>query len=179
MECEQFPLKRTAEREAEYYIRVNEWRHMHSIPHEVYVRVFVLPRRPHPEVGEAAPDLAPDAGSEHEEDARDGTPDPEERVQPEKPSNGERKERYSRDWQKPQYIDFRSPMLVNLFGRMTRSLKSVRTLSACATPSISSGRRTRGITSNRVWILRLTAVALCAPKCGNAAMPSPMRGPSR
>jgi hypothetical protein len=88
----QFPRLPAAEPASDYFVRVHEWRTTLGMPAHVYVRVF-----PH------TPPESPGPGAESGP-APSGT----------RPSAS----RESRDYRKPQFIDFESPMLVALFSRI-------------------------------------------------------------
>lgn len=114
-----FPGRLAGESAADYFVRINEWRIGHGIPDEVFARLDLQRRMADP------PPLAEKPLTEETEEKFEPQakvdPDLEAPENPELAAharNGKRQARYSRDWRKPQYIDFRSPMLVNLFGRL-------------------------------------------------------------
>lgn len=130
-----FPLRALGETAPDYFLRVNEWRHQWDIPHEVFVRV---------DIQRSQPSATPPRPM-HGAPAADGNDDPAELqgveeadgLEPElEPPGGlmaansgvrtAQVARYSRDWRKPQYVDFRSPMLVGLFARLTRTLRDCK-----------------------------------------------------
>jgi hypothetical protein len=128
-----FPTQGSAESGADYFYRVNVWRLAFGIPEQVYVRIKPLSA---PESSDHAsgangkpvattPDAPPDALPN---DDWTGEADPE----PESGAAGSaapapngaakaspaRAAQASRDYIKPQYIDFANPLLVALFARM-------------------------------------------------------------
>jgi hypothetical protein len=145
-----FPVQRPNESATDYFIRVNRWRTTKGMPREIYVRIRPLPvtTRPaeqHPVNGELSPgakpqDAAPDATMLAElanpdqpvpdddqgsgEDAvRSESPATE--AGPQQAANLRRApEGFSRDWWKPQYIDFESPLLLKLFARLPAGLQN-------------------------------------------------------
>jgi hypothetical protein len=127
-----FPERREQETDVAYFARVNRWRREHDIPAEVYVRLRPLP--PTDENGEEPPADEEEPVEEETRDApADGTPGAEAvqengepgakeeapEAQEDEPANQTRR---SRDYRKPQYIDFQNPLLVNLFGKLTVNL---------------------------------------------------------
>ena len=136
-----FPATLQNEAPEDYFIRVNRWRREHGIPEEVFVRIRPLPmpmNRPAPQQaappekaaanGQDAP--AEQAAAVPEADAAQGRAEAPEAQQPPTPppSPVPRPQAHkpqtagSRDFFKPQYIDFNNPLLVGLFGKMTVNL---------------------------------------------------------
>ena len=124
-------------------MRVNRWRHQHGIPDEVFVRIYPLasksaaqkkttpdgpeaettqgatgPAEAPPQPAEPAAAAAPPDTPPTEEAATPAAEDPARPPAPKPFTKG------SRDLYKPQYIDFRNPLLVGLFGKMTTNLKT-------------------------------------------------------
>lgn len=91
-----FPRRTPDEAPCDYFLRVSHWRVEHGLPREGYVRVRPLP----------SPDARPAPGESPEETA------------PEKPHTAG-----SRDLHKPQYVDFASPLLLNLLERTVAGLR--------------------------------------------------------
>ena len=170
---EQFPARLPAERDSDYFIRVNQWRIGHGIPEQVYMKIQPLPlvvaatvpaqqggeqAQPAEEDGSdqselaASPDAEPsevmgdDAIAEHDMwssdddaavDGADVELDAPESAKATVVSVGENhragaspdavkkaapRPRGSRDWYKPQFIDFGSPLLVKLFAQVPLAL---------------------------------------------------------
>ncbi len=123
-----FPVRSADESSFDYFLRVNRWRKTHGIPCEVFVRISPLPHRAPQVVEGALPEVLPDKAHEHNEAAAPEaaeSPTPEEAPPPGQGPNGPSRKRrtaVSRDLHKPQYIDFSSPLLVGLFGKMTVNL---------------------------------------------------------
>ncbi len=131
------PQLRPEESSASFFLRVNRWRAEHDIPERVYLKVH--PARP-PVAGSAPgqqgePESRPssDEGeATQREDAPHGHVPPPETASPAHKGEPEGREnrrllernatRSSRDHQKPQFIDFTSPLLVELFGRVGSAL---------------------------------------------------------
>jgi hypothetical protein len=120
------PMVEPGESPADYFVRVNRWRYGHGIPTSVYVRVFPMPAAPATEAGtldSGAPpteanstaDDAPGADDSDRADGVDGSAA--------SASASAQPSRKSRDYCKPQFIDFSSPLLVALFGRLPVGLK--------------------------------------------------------
>jgi hypothetical protein len=98
-----FPRVAKNESPASYFLRVQRWRIEHGIPSQVYVRVIPQPGR-RPEMKDA-PVATP-------ADTTERSPSENIPVQA----------RPSRDFYKPQFIDFDSPLLAALFGRLSGAL---------------------------------------------------------
>lgn len=104
------------ETDFEFFIRVNKWRNENGIPDEVYVRIRPLPLRA---ANVNQPEVKTEEVKENQEENK-----PEEKNEAQ-PANGKAKpNKISRDYYKPQYIDFFNPLLVDLFGKMTVGLKN-------------------------------------------------------
>jgi hypothetical protein len=102
-----FPFQNDAH-EVDYFVSVNRWRRDNGIPEEVYARVAGAG----PEAAVPLPiDARPPNEDESTNKVRHMRPGPEYR---------------GGDWQKPQYINFSSPLLVNLFARLPGPLRSFR-----------------------------------------------------
>ena len=145
-----FPRRAPAESDAMYFLRANQWREALGIPERVYLRVHPISRasESRSSVGARAARAETEA---HECDGRDAdddathpataAPAPTRRgTNHERPlaaegahAEGERRTtaadgrqtrraRY-RDWRKPQFIDFGSPLLVKLFGQIPAALE--------------------------------------------------------
>jgi hypothetical protein len=162
------PVVEPGESPADYFVRVNRWRHGHGIPTSVYVRVFPRPAAPAPNAGAPdagappteARDIADDASDSDGADGADGIDDadgvdgpdgagvaataesvraehiaheveaaasvderPSAPPAPAAAATSAQPSRKSRDYYKPQFIDFSSPLLVALFGRLPTGLK--------------------------------------------------------
>ena len=122
-----FPRPEPGESDLAFFMRVDQWRVVHGIPTEVYVRVNPIVAPPTAKEG-AGPELAaipvPDAedgGDDAQPDRR--APDGRTAEQPKvSPAGTAVRSRPSRDYAKPQYIDFSNPLLVDLFGRLPGGL---------------------------------------------------------
>jgi hypothetical protein len=149
-----FPQRRADEGAADFFIRANRWRAEAGIPETTYLRIIPLPeprpQKPGETPAEAAPE-PPAAGEipgyeeapvvaeaepegeavaeEHEagpaaaEGAAEGAPAAEgaQRLGLE---DKKRRTQPSRDFFKPQFIDFGNPLLVGLLGKMGTGLKA-------------------------------------------------------
>ncbi|MEJ2298905.1 MAG: lantibiotic dehydratase [Woeseiaceae bacterium] len=127
---EAFPTTQPKESPSDHFLRVNRWRVEHGIPEEVYVRIRPVRRQP-PAVPLKAPTSAattPTAKTTQPDDSAADEPSwsnsppavgstKNHRTQPTKRDAGRPRTQPSRDLQKPQFIDFRNPLLVGLFGR--------------------------------------------------------------
>ena len=140
-----FPQKDDNESDLDFFLRVQRWRSEHDLPSEVYVRIH--PRRARSsqpqEAGEKAEEgtgnEAAEAGDGAAENAAAASPDAEHVEQGEEADDGaeedadaneksaqaaKKRTAVSRDYRKPQYIDFENPLLVGLFGRMIGRLEA-------------------------------------------------------
>ena len=128
-----FPVRRQRDESPwQYFRRVNTWRTAHGIPERVYVRVRPLPSRQATANAAQPPAEAAD-GAAHVEEAmerhgvaerpagQDDVVEAAESPAP-KPAGAAAPLRYSRDFLKPQYIDFSSPLLVRVFEKITGSM---------------------------------------------------------
>lgn len=131
----------TSETNGEYLARLTEWRIKYNIPDEVYVRIQPLPVTKNTEAKEETKneknDSAPENKNEKETEVKkeaevkDEAADKEkqetnkeqqnEKTQEKKSVN---KQKFSRDFQKPQYINFNNPLLINLFKKLAVNLKN-------------------------------------------------------
>lgn len=122
-----FPSKRVGEESWKYFLRINGWRAEHGIPEKVYVKVLPGPSAPlstldfvEPAADSTAEDNpgparieADEPGGAKSDSASGAVP------------SGQVAERHRvRDSRKPQYIDFASPALVALFGKLALNLDS-------------------------------------------------------
>lgn len=133
---ELFPRQARHEEDATYFLRVQRWRIGHGIPEQIYFRIRpASTRRPQPvEAAEVAatPDLDQDEVAPDEDDgaANLSMIEPSKSVEQPEGANppvsklSAESQRASRDFLKPQFIDFGSPLLVKLFahapGRLER-----------------------------------------------------------
>jgi hypothetical protein len=159
---ELYPVKQPRETGADVFERVWRWRHLHGIPERAYVRIAPKPVSPNvasPNPGAAAPatpvadaaektqEFLPTESEtdetldvETEADARAETP----AAAPAgaaaasgtKPANPPAPPRQSRDYGKPQFIDFTSPMLVALFVRLPQGVAAFDALIEEAYPDV-------------------------------------------
>ncbi len=137
------PRPTAAEADADYLLRVDRWRRAHGIPVEVYVRV--IPESAAEATGPLAAGLAVvgaadratesmTCGAGHNDSVtvsfgpNNTTSGGSAVDRPPPPASASPAGTYrgtgrpSRDWGKPQYIDFHNPLLVTLFGHMPGSL---------------------------------------------------------
>lgn len=139
-----FPQRGADESAADFFLRVQRWRAAQGIPESVYVRINPLPEPQPRKEGEASPAEgeaeaapaaeaevpgygAPEAHEEAEEPAEEAAPAAEGAAAGEgdaakKPAAP--RTAVSRDFHKPQFMDFGSPLLVGLLGKMAATLKS-------------------------------------------------------
>jgi len=131
------PVPQPAETDAQYFLRVEAWREENGIPARVYARV-----RPLAFVDEAktaspvaAPDLeALEGQAVNIEEPADADsviaaapapePDDNSRESNPRPVTAGRRPKPSRDFQKPQFIDFYNPLLLNLFSHLPGALRN-------------------------------------------------------
>ncbi|HSN88129.1 MAG TPA: lantibiotic dehydratase, partial [Thermoanaerobaculia bacterium] len=92
-----FPGRDRQESEAGYFLRIQRWREELDLPEEVFVRIVDLGERRVPP--EKIPGQMPPGRMAH------------------------RKPGFRDHLGKPQYIDFRNPLLIDLFSRMTENLE--------------------------------------------------------
>lgn len=126
----QFPVQREGESSAEYFLRVNKWRIDHGIPAEVYATVGIVKqsrRASSDDDGYEVEDAEDPAHSQAEEVV--AVPDAVPSLGPllDKTSPQARaaaRKRGSKDWRKPQYICFLSPLLLSLFSRLPGALQT-------------------------------------------------------
>lgn len=129
-----FPALLNGESDFDYFIRVNRWRIDNNMPEEVFVKINPLPRNKPVTAQNVVVQKQEAVIKENtegdnkeivEEKSENKTP-PEEQ----KKENGKTVEpakkpiKFSRDYYKPQYISFNSPLLVNLFGKLTVNLEN-------------------------------------------------------
>jgi hypothetical protein len=125
-----FPIKHAREDDVGYFIRANAWRHEHGVPTQVYVRVIPLATKAIVATGDDGTDdtlrdhvvATPiDAGETFEvsDEVLEGglAFDVSE-------AKATSVKMPSHDYIKPQFIDFHSPLLVDLFGRIASTLPS-------------------------------------------------------
>jgi hypothetical protein len=125
-----FPERGGQESDVEYYIRVNRWRCKHNIPEEVYVCLRPLSptddkkeessRQTEGTLAEQLHGSPPNADTSSEKDQENEVKSKKkEEVSGSQEEHGQNQTEHSRDYRKPQYIDFSNPLLVNLFGKIT------------------------------------------------------------
>ena len=117
-----FPQRRPDEGAVDFFLRANRWRGEHGIPDVAYLRMIPLPAQRRRTEGERAPEEPPAApagipgydapAAEAEAPPTDGEARPE-----------DRRTRPSRDYYKPQFIDFGSPLLVGVLGKAAAGLE--------------------------------------------------------
>lgn len=132
------PQMNVDETDFEYFVRVNKWRTENNIPDEVYVRIRPLllpgsntnqPVKQNNEEMKQNQNMQNQADQNQKELNSDEKQSELENKNDEKkeglPDNGKAKQnKFSRDYYKPQYIDFFNPLLANLFGKITVGLKN-------------------------------------------------------
>ena len=136
-----FPSINNNENDVDYFIRVNKWRIENNIPEEIYIKIHPLPlpqQPPKTEKTENKTEEKKDEAGETKTEAvekKDEQKDPEVKSEAVEKNDAELKTqtqenvqkkttKMSRDFYKPQYIDFLNPLLVNLFGKLTVNLKN-------------------------------------------------------
>jgi hypothetical protein len=119
-----FPGRSSGESDSRYFARLNVWRHKLGVPEQVYVRVT-----PHaPRSTSTAPHAAAQQVVKQDGDVGQQGADAAghaDAASPNRTPNGINSvplQRPSRDYAKPQYIDFASPVLVDLFSRLPATL---------------------------------------------------------
>ena len=137
---ERFPIKGRKESDADYFVRVLDWRRALGLPEEVFLRIQPLPPMPKTPAQTEAKGEAP-------REAAAGTGDPEATATEAPPSDEATTEKNATErtatektagdgsadkpnpaprlrshLYKPQYVDFRNPLLVDLFSRATENL---------------------------------------------------------
>ncbi len=137
-----FPEINNNESASEYFLRLTEWREENNIPEEVYVKIKPLPmQKPqnktnakHDEKTRLVNDKADkvnraikqEMGNESEEkdqySIKDDNDNSEKSNTIFKERNKNKQIKRSRDFYKPQYINFLNPLYVNLFGKLTVNL---------------------------------------------------------
>lgn len=141
-----YPVMRRGELKADYFIRLNEWRIKNGIPDKVYIRVKPLPLKHNVEQKNngndvdktnqnkktvdkpAVPLNANDENAIKENGALEinTKPNDNENTKAAVPINGKKKEvqKYSKDFYKPQYIDFLNPLFLGLATKIMGNLKN-------------------------------------------------------
>ncbi|PIQ09555.1 MAG: hypothetical protein COW71_05855 [Ignavibacteriales bacterium CG18_big_fil_WC_8_21_14_2_50_31_20] len=134
-----FPAFQQNEEDYNYFIRINRWIKQHNIPAEVYIKITVLPIKRESLKDDDKNKTTNEKSSEETTEIKDIENNDKttiennyienEEINKFKP-NGieaikkEKQNKMSRDLNKPQYIDFRNPLLVNLFGKITVNLSN-------------------------------------------------------
>ncbi len=122
----EFPAIRQNENDVDYFIRINRWTRDNKIPEEVYAKINVIQAKEQLVNGNDEIEQSQES-SELLTNKKEETTEiikSEKEVEKKNPEDKEKRKKYSRDHYKPQYIDFRNPLLVNLFGRITVNLKN-------------------------------------------------------
>lgn len=141
-----FPQIKNDESDFDFFIRVNQWINDNGMPDDVYVRIRPLP--PQNSHRETEQKLDPAINNEitkkdivveniNSNNEREvirnekiteinevKTKTNKETVNQQQANNNKTQNKISRDYYKPQYIDFSNPLLMNLFGKMTVGLKN-------------------------------------------------------
>ncbi|MBB4636439.1 lantibiotic dehydratase [Longimicrobium terrae] len=136
-----FPQRRPEESGADFFLRANRWRAEQGIPETAYLRMQPLPDpKPAQPGAPAQPEPAADAAAEipgYEGHAEEEVADPVEEAG-EEPAAAEgqapdaaaqaaaakKVTQPSRDFYKPQFVDFGNPLVVALLGRVATGLKN-------------------------------------------------------
>lgn len=146
-----FPQRRADESAADFFIRANRWRAEHGIPETSYLRVMPV-NDPRPQAGqpaeqaegtpaEAAAEIPGYEGAAPEAHDEEHEPEAAEAAAPEAPEGeadtpvdpaeaaakaaeaAKKRTQPSKDFFKPQFMDFGNPLLVGLLGRIATGLK--------------------------------------------------------
>jgi hypothetical protein len=128
-----FPKRAANETDGDYFLRLHRWRREHAIPDEVFLRVWRLPAIPQKppeeepdgaekaaEAGDESPPVAAEERSEEEPPEPDADQDPQAEAEDKPPKPAVRRVRGH--IYKPQYVDFRNPLLVDLFSKATENV---------------------------------------------------------
>lgn len=110
------PQLRPGETEPAFFLRVDRWRRAHGLPREAYVRVW-----PDFLAGQAMGQLGSRGGLNEAGEGDEGGDAAEGAASRGSPS---RYDRGTLNLRKPQYVDFGSPLLVSLFGRLAGDLET-------------------------------------------------------
>lgn len=146
-----FPQRRPDESAADFFLRANRWRAEHGIPEAAYLRINPLPEPRPRQAGQPAPADTPAEAPADDipgyEGAAEAHAHDEEHDEPDTPADAQaaaegepgadgadgaakaaeaqkKRTQPSRDWFKPQFVDFGNPLLVGLLGRVASGLKN-------------------------------------------------------
>ena len=129
-----FPSLSNGESDFDYFLRVNRWRINNNIPEEVFVKINPMPKnKPVTAQNVEAPKQEAVIDENNQEDNKEIVEEKSENTTPPQQENKENGKtvapakkpvKFSRDYYKPQYISFNSPLLVNLFGKLTVNLEN-------------------------------------------------------
>lgn len=139
-----FPFINLNEKETDYFIRLNEWRVKNNIPSEVYIKINPLPEnkpvqtdQPKGEVNKEETDNSEQSHenkvqaesvlqSENSEKVEntENVETPNNATANEQKKETKKQNKFSRDFYKPQYIDFFDPLYAGLFAKLTVTLKN-------------------------------------------------------
>jgi hypothetical protein len=140
-----FPTLTAGESRYEYFAKANRWRESVGIPESVYVRVQPIQSRKLPESDPEVEGYSVDEASHTDEDSEFAGAIDAQRPEKTVPSSsfaglrpssergmesskGGNSSRRSKDHVKPQYVDFRSPLLVDLLSRLALGLPACNIL---------------------------------------------------
>ena len=129
---ELFPQSELGEDPSDFFLRVHAWRLKHGIPEVVYLRIQPFPNSPVTRAkGEAEKTARATLGRSA---LGDNAAPP--------------GQTFSRDFHKPQYIDFANPLLVAMFGRIAGPLTRFQAVLEEALPQrgLASGGNNRYVT---------------------------------
>lgn len=149
-----FPHRRAGESQAEYFLRVQKWRTSNGIPSRAFVRVAWLPASgpsaardsiaatPDPRARDRVPQSELEKTEENVSEGPSGVPRSDDSTRSTDHNAGGEKSsvsaaRGSRDFAKPQFIDFNSPLFVSLFERICGQTMSVAVLIEECLPDVS------------------------------------------
>lgn len=110
----QFPSRDASMSDSAYFLHVRRWRLTHGLPEEAYARIAL---------GSTLPN-----SQRHPRNASPAEMSDDNSIAP---------EQVDHDRRKPQYVDFRSPMLVELFGAIPKGLRNYSVIVEEALPSRS------------------------------------------
>jgi hypothetical protein len=125
---ELFPQITNDETDFEYFLRVNKWREENNIPYEVYVKIRPLPLTINDsQQAKKVEEVKIEQGKSDQDNKEPGLKkENKSEIKKEAVTVKDKikQNKFSRDYYKPQYIDFFNPLLVDLFGKITAGLKN-------------------------------------------------------
>lgn len=170
---EGFPARLSGESDSDYFLRLNLWRVGHGIPRQVYVRLILPPDAASRSAQGDSP--APGAGEkdtiENQEDGDQAVDVPKEDANVTPRVRGQR--RSARDYAKPQYVDFESPLLADLFARLPAALDEYVVLIEERYPDASELPCADGNPRTAECILQFDATVPTSPSQKTESVPWP------